>query len=139
MKTVLVDINVVLDVLLNRHPHVEASAEAWAAIETGSVRGLLAAHAVTTIYYLIRKELGAPKAKRTVAVMLRVFGIAPVDGPVIQLALQLPSADFEDAVTAAAAQFAGCDFILTRDPKDFRASPIRCLTPEAAAPLLQRK
>ena len=44
-------------------------------------RGLLAAHAVTTIHYLIRKELGTPKAKRTVAAMLRVFGIAPVDGP----------------------------------------------------------
>ena len=136
MKTVLVDINVVLDVLLDRYPHVEGSAKVWAAIETGSARGLLAAHAVATIYYLIRKELGTPKAKRTVAAILRVFGIAPVDGSVIHLALELPFADFEDAVTSAAAQFAGCDFILTRDPKGFRPSPIRLLTPEAAAPLL---
>ena len=137
MKTVLVDINVILDVLLNRHPHVEASAEVWAAIETGSAKGLLAAHAVTTIHYLIRKQLGTAKAKRTVAAMLRVFGIAPVDSQVIQLALELPLADFEDAVTAAAARFVGCEAIVTRDPKDFRASPIRCLTPEAAVPLLR--
>lgn len=137
MKTVLVDINVVLDVLLNRDPHAEGSAAVWAAIETGSSRGLLAAHAVTTIHYLIRKELGVPKAKRTVSAMLRVFGVAPVDAPVIQLALELPFADFEDAVTAAAAQFAGCDYIVTRDPKGFRPSPVRCLAPEAALPLLQ--
>ena len=52
MKRVLVDVNVVLDVLLDRQPHVEASAAVWAAIETGSSEGLLAAHAVTTIHYL---------------------------------------------------------------------------------------
>src|SRR5271169_6036067 len=105
MKTVLVDTNVVLDVLLNRQPHADGSAAVWALIETDSARGWLAAHAVTTIHYLIRRELGAVKAKRTVSTMLRVFGIAPVDGSVLQLALDLPFTDFEDAVTAAAAQF----------------------------------
>ncbi|HEV2198942.1 MAG TPA: PIN domain-containing protein [Bryobacteraceae bacterium] len=136
MKTVLVDTNVVLDVLLNRQPHADGSAAVWALIETGSARGVLAAHAVTTIHYLIRRELGAAKAKRTVSAMLRVFGVAPVDGAVLQRALDLPLADFEDAVTAAAAQFTGCDYIVTRDPRGFRLSPIRQLTPEAAAPLL---
>ena len=136
MKRVLVDINVVLDVLLNRQPHVEGSAAVWAAIETGSSEGLLAAHAVTTIHYLIRKDLGAAKAKRTISAILRVFRVATVDGPVIQDALELPLPDFEDSVTAAAARLAGCDYIVTREPKGFRESPIRYLTPEAAAPLL---
>jgi hypothetical protein len=44
--------------------------------------------------------------------------------------------DFEDSVTAAAAELAGCDLIVTRDPKGFRGSPVRALAPEAAAPLL---
>jgi len=35
MKRILFDTNVVLDVLLDRQPHVEASAAAWAAVETG--------------------------------------------------------------------------------------------------------
>jgi hypothetical protein len=39
-------------------------------------------------------------------------------------------------VTAAAAQMAGCDYIVTRDPKGFRASPIPVVTPEAVIPLL---
>jgi predicted nucleic acid-binding protein len=139
MKTILVDVNVVLDVLLNRPPHAEASAAVWAAIETGSCRGLLPAHAVTTIHYLVRKNLSSSKARRTVSDMLRVFEVAPVDGSVIQFALDLPFADFEDAVSAAAAHFAGCDYIVTRDPKGFPAPPIRCLTPEAAAPLLWKE
>ena len=136
MKRVLFDTNVVLDVLLDRRPHVEASAAAWAAIETGNTEGMLAAHAVTTIHYLVQKEMGSVRARRIVSDLLRVFGVAAVNGAVVQEALQSPSSDFEDAVTAAAARLAGCECIVTRDPKGFRASPVRALTPEAVQPLL---
>jgi len=136
MKRVLVDANVVLDVLLDREPHAGHSSAVWAAIETGSAEGLLAAHAVTTIHYLIRKDQGIAKARRTLGAILRVFAVAAVDGTVVQAALRLPQPDFEDAVTSAAAQSAGCDLIVTRDPKGFRDSPVRALTPEAALPLL---
>ena len=138
MKRILFDINVVLDVLLDRQPYAEASAAAWAAVESGISEGMLAAHAVTTIHYLVRKEMGNIKAKRIISAILRVFGIAAVDGAVIQEALQLPFTDFEDAVTAAAARLAGCEYIVTRDPKAFRGSPVRSLTPEAVTPLLDQ-
>jgi predicted nucleic acid-binding protein len=139
MRKVLFDINVVLDVLLDRRPYVEASAAAWAAVETGISDGLLAAHAVTAIHYLVRKERGAVKARRIISAILRVFGVAAVDGAVVQEALQLSFCDFEDAVTAAAARCAGCECIVTRDPKRFRGSPVRSLTPEAVTPLLGKE
>ena len=139
MKRILFDTNVVLDVLLDRQPHVEASAAAWAAVETGISEGMLAAHAVTTIHYLVRKEMGNIKARRIVTAILRVFGVAAVDGAVVQEALQLPFSDFEDAVTAAAARLAGCECIVTRDPRGFRGSPVRSLTPEAVTPLLYKE
>ena len=132
----MVDTNVVLDVLLDRQPHVEASAAIWAAVERGSVDGWLSAHAVTTIHYLIQKELGTAKAKRTLSAVLRVFKVASVDGAVIQDALALALPDFEDAVTVSAAVAAGCNLIVTRDHKGFREAPLRYLTPEAAMPLL---
>jgi predicted nucleic acid-binding protein len=136
MTRVLVDTNVVLDVLLDRKPHVTASLAVWSAVETRALQGLLAAHAITTIHYLIRKERGSVQAKRVVSGLLRIFGIAPVDVAVIQDALQLSSPDFEDSVTASAAKLAGCEAIVTRDPKGFRGSSIRVLTPEAAAPFI---
>jgi predicted nucleic acid-binding protein len=136
VKRVLFDINVVLDVLLDRKPHADASSEAWALVEAGSLEGLLSAHAVTTIHYLIRKELGTPKTKRIMASILKVFGVAAEDGAVIREALSLPCSDFEDAVTAAAARLAECDYIVTRDPRGFHGSPVRSLTPEAIVPLL---
>jgi predicted nucleic acid-binding protein len=135
MKRILFDTNVVLDVLLDRRPYAPASAAAWAVVETGVSEGMLAAHSVTTIHYLVRKELGNIKSRRIISAILRVFGVAAVDGTVLQEALQLPFSDFEDAVTAAAARLAGCQWIVTRDPKGFRGSPVRCLTPEAVTPL----
>jgi len=72
-ERVLFDTNVVLDVLLDRQPYVEASASAWAAVETGASEGMLAAHALTTIYYLVRKERGDAQARRIVSAILRVF------------------------------------------------------------------
>jgi predicted nucleic acid-binding protein len=139
MKRILFDTNVVLDVLLDRQPYAEASAAAWAGVETGISEGMLAAHAVTTIHYLVRKERGNIKASRIVSAILRVFGVAAVDAAVVQEALQLPFSDFEDAVTAAAARVAGCECIVTRDPKGFRGSPVRSLTPEAVIPLLDKE
>ncbi len=139
MKRILFDTNVILDVLLDRQPYVEASAAAWAAVETGIAEGMVAAHAVTTIHYLVRREMGDVKARRIISAILRVFGVATVDGAAVQEALQLPFSDFEDAVTAAAARLAGCECIVTRDPKGFRGSPLRSLTPEAVAPLLVKK
>ena len=139
MKRVLFDVNVVLDVLLDRRPYAEASAAAWAAVETRIAEGLLAAHAVTTIHYLVRKEMGATKARRIISAILRLFGIAAVDGAVIQEALQLSCHDFEDAVTAAAARLASCDYIVTRDPRGFHGSAVRSLSPEVVIPLLGKE
>ena len=79
------------------------------------------------------------KARRIISAILGVFEVATVDSAVVQEALQLPCSDFEDAVTAAAARVAGCECIVTRDPKRFRGSPVRSLTPEALLPLLDKK
>jgi predicted nucleic acid-binding protein len=136
MKRLLVDTNVVLDVLLGRQPHLEASGAIWASVETDQCEGLLAAHAITTIHYLLQSELGAGKAKQMITLILAVFRVAAVDGGVIEKALRLPIADFEDAVTTAAALASECDFIVTRDPKGFRGSPVRALGPEAVLAIL---
>jgi predicted nucleic acid-binding protein len=135
MKRLLLDINIVLDVLLDREPYVQASAAVWNAVENGLVQGLLSAHALTTIHYLIRKELGDAFARRAIAELLQVFDVAPIDGGVILKATRIPSDDFEDSVTAAAAAKARCFAIVTRDPAGFKKAGVRVLTPESAASL----
>ncbi len=137
MKKILLDTNVVLDVLLDRRPHTRASAAVWAAAETGLVEGLLAAHAVTTIHYLVTKERGTAVARRTLNAILSVLGVAAVDTKVVRDALALDWPDFEDAVTSAAAAQAGCDLIVTGDPSGFPRSRIPVVMPEAASAILR--
>ena len=134
MTRILLDVNLVLDVLLDRNPHAAAASDVWSAVENARAQGFLSAHAVTTVHYLNAKSVGARKARETTDALLSVFDVAPVDEAVMRSALALGWPDFEDAVTAAAAQRARCSAIVTRNPRDFRGSPARVLTPiEAAA------
>ena len=129
----MLDVNLVLDVLLDRAPHAGAASDIWSASETGRVQGFLSAHAVTTVHYLNTRAVGSKVARQTTDALLSVFEVAPVDEAVMRSALALDFADFEDAVTAAAAQRARCAAIVTRNPRDFRKSPVRVLTPAEAA------
>ncbi len=129
MKRVLVDVNVVLDVLLARAPHAAASAACLTAIEARRVEGFLSAHAVTTLAYLVGRARGKAEARKVVQDLCALFTIAPVDQAMIQRAMVLPLDDFEDAVTAAAAEAAGCAAILTRDAAGFTGSPIPGMDP----------
>ena len=132
MKRVLLDVNVVLDVLLDRKPFADDSSAVWAAIERAEADGLLAAHAVTTLHYLNAKAVGHKEATATTEALLSVFEVAPLDGMVIQSALALGFKDFEDAVTVASARRAKCDAVVTRNPRDFKGAPVKVLTPAEA-------
>ena len=130
MICVLVDTNVVLDVLLDRRPHAEQSITLWGHIESGRMRGLLPAHAITTIHCLLRRELGETGTGKIVASLMSVFGIAPVNSDVLAEALSSSSGDFEDAIAAAAARQTRCQYIVTRDPRGFRGAAVKAVAPE---------
>ena len=132
MKRLLFDVNVILDVLLDRKPFAESSSAAWAVVEQGDAEGLLCAHAVTTLHYLNAKAVGVHIATDTTEALLSVFQVAPVDEAVLQSAASLKWADFEDAVTAASARRAKCDAVVTRNPRDFKGAAVRILTPAEA-------
>lgn len=134
---VLLDTNVVLDVLLDREPFAFGARRLWAAIEAGRAEGCLAAHALTTVHYLVSQARGAREARDVIGLLMRVFEVAPVDGVVARRALQLDFADFEDAVSAAAAEAFGCGLVATRNTKHFKASPVTAVDPLSAAAALE--
>ena len=129
MRRILLDVNVVLDVLLDREPHVTEAAAIWAAIEREHLTGILSAHAVTTIYYLAQRAHGRPFAQRALVDLLTVFHVAPVDEFIVRRALTLGWQDFEDAVSAVAAEAAGCIGLVTRDTDGFPNAPLPIFDP----------
>ena len=139
MKRLLLDVNVLLDVLLDRDPWAESASALWAAVESGKARGFIPAHDVTTIHTLMRKARGGAFADRGVSDLLSVFGVARVDAAVLKAALSLRFADFEDAVCAAAGAAARCNLLVTRDPAGFRGSPVEVASPGEALVRLARR
>ena len=126
----LLDANVVLDVLANRQPQIKESAAVLTFIEAGHATGLLAAHSVTTLHYLLHKHLGPKKAAAAIADLVSLLRVVPVDHETILLALSLGWRDFEDAVQAAAAIRAKATHIITRNPKDYRNLSLPVMLPE---------
>jgi predicted nucleic acid-binding protein len=137
LSRLLLDLSVVLDVLLDREPHAAASAAVWKLVEEGKAEGLVAAHAFTTLFYLLSKVKGRAEASLVVTDLMSVFGVAPVDAAVLRRASTLQLHDFEDAVTAAAGEAAGCTLVVTRDAAGFAGAPIQAAEPLLALALLQ--
>lgn len=127
----LLDVNVVLDVLTDRRPWVRHSARVLERIEEGEATGYLAAHTVTTLYYLLSRHRGHDVARENTRLLLRLFEIVPVDEDRLLQALDLHFPDFEDAVQAACAEKGGVDVLVTRNEKDFEGVGAEVLSPVA--------
>ena len=120
----MIDLNVVLDVLMNRQPFASDSL----AVCSGTDRCLVSAHMVTTAVYLTEK-FGPEATNATLDFLLGNFTVVPCDAKILSAARLLEFGDYEDAVVAASAQKAGCRYIVTRNPQDFAHSPVPAVTP----------
>jgi len=126
---VFLDTNVILDVLANREPFVSDSAAVLSLAESRKVEGFVAAHAVTTLFYLLRREIGGAKARNVLMDLFRVVEIVAVDQDRIYQAMAMDWDDFEDAVQASCAAKVEAEYLLTRDQGDFRGSHVPVLSP----------
>ena len=129
IPTVLFDINILLDVLQKREPFFEASAKLLAAAERGEVKGFLAAHSITTLFYLIRKGKSSAEARATITEIMQFLQIAKVDQETIEIALNFEYRDFEDAVQMISAVQCGAEFLITRNTKDYKSSLVPVIQP----------
>ncbi len=127
--TILIDLNILLDVLQKREPFYETSAGLLAEIESGRAQGYLTAHSVITLFYLIQKGESSAEARATITNLLQFIKIAPVDQSTIEQALNLDYRDFEDAVQMISAVQCKADCLVTRNVKDYQPSLLPVMQP----------
>ncbi len=127
---VMIDLNVLLDVVQKREPHMTASAQILAMAARGELSARVPSHALTTLSYIVGKHAGRSEADRTVDWILASLRIQPAGQEEFLRARTLGMADFEDAVVAALAESARCRYVITRNVSDFDHSPVPALTPE---------
>ena len=125
----LIDINVLLDVALQR-PGAPASARLL--IMCGAQHeGWLAWHSVATLAYLIDRQPSPISSRDFIRSLLGWAQVANTGSADAIAALDLPIPNFEDALQAAAAMACGAQVIVTRNELDFKGSPIAAMNPEA--------
>lgn len=136
MTRVLVDVNVLLDVLADREPFAGDAQAVLARIEEGTLQGLVAAHTMTTLHYLLSKHLGKARSRRALLDLLQLLRVVAVDEDRLRHALGLNWADFEDAVQAACAEKAEAEYVVTRDKRGFARSAVKPISPAELLVLL---
>ena len=130
MKSVLCDINVILDIFLKRDPSDAPAARLFTLIEEKKLQGYLSAQSFPTMFYILSKELKREKAMRVLEKLRIVFRVAAVDEKVIDLSLASSFKDFEDAVQYYSALHVRADCLITRNKSDYRADRLPVMTPE---------
>ena len=126
---ILLDTDVLIDVALDRAPHVDAAAELLDYLEHAPRRVFVAWHTLSNFYYLVRPVRGGAAAKDFIEGLTDFVTVAPTETESLRYATSLSMRDFEDAMQVAAARACGAEFIVTRNAKDFRRSPIPAKKP----------
>jgi predicted nucleic acid-binding protein len=128
---VFVDTNVVLDVLLERHPFYDDSFMIFRFINLECIRGYLSAASITDIFYFVYKKWrDSGDACRMMDKLTALFSVAPVSETTIASALALRWKDFEDAVQCMVAFENSVNYIVTRNIQDFSSGHIPAVTPK---------
>jgi len=126
---VLVDTNIILDVLCNRKDFIEDSLQVFRCCEVGRLTGCISALSVPNILYIMRKGLDESKIKEIIHTLTSIFSVVELRESDLLNALDLDFKDYEDALQSISAKRIGADFIVTRNTKDFTASPVPAVLP----------
>ena len=126
---ILFDTNIILDVFLARQPFLGNAAKLFAKVEQRKLVGVLGATTITTLYYLISKQLGKKETKQVIAKLLNLFEIGSVDHLVLKTSLSLDFPDYEDTVLYQVALHNQTQGIVTRDRQGFKKGTLPVYSP----------
>jgi predicted nucleic acid-binding protein len=127
--TVVVDINILLDVFLSRKTFLADSQTILNEVVAGSLRGICPSHGLTILFYLLVKHASTTEAETAVDKILTHFEIHGLNTSDWKKVRQMPFSDFEDAAVAYTASERGASFIITRNIADFKSSPVPAISP----------
>ena len=122
---ILIDTDVLLDFALGREPFASASQQVIAWAEANPGHAAVAWHSLSNIAYL------APSGARSFLAELLDFVEVPPTGTVDAIgAMKFPMRDLEDALQASAALNFQADYVISRNARDYKGSPVPAMTPE---------
>ena len=126
----MIDTNVILDCMLDRRPFSEEAEMVLEQCARGEHRGCILSSTVTDIFYIASKSMSDIHQIYLLMdnLMEEILLIGVRNGDVMD-ALDRKELDFEDCLMSVCAEKANCDYIVTRNTKDFKNSKVPAITP----------
>ena len=129
---ILIDADILIDVALDRRPFSDPASELIDRLQTGPKRAFVAWHTLSNFYYLVAPARSGADARAFIIELIRFVAVAESGTDAIAYAARLGMTDFEDSMQVAAARACGARYVVTRNVRDFKHSPIPAITPAEA-------
>ena len=127
---IFLDTNVILDVLTKREPFYIDSSKVLTLVNEKIVSGYISAITINNIYYILRKFKDKETAKNFITEILESFEIISLNKNILNRANKISIDDYEDGIQFFSALDSGCDFLITRNYKDYPKLGIKIMSPE---------
>ena len=125
---ILVDTNILLDYLLDREPHEKSARTILKACQQKKMEGCVAAHSITNIFYILRKNFSIEERRDILLDICKIFYVEGIDVKKLRYALANEDfLDFEDCLQMECAKSFHADYIVSRNLEDFKSSDIPCV------------
>lgn len=127
---VLVDANVILDYITTREPYYQDAYKVIDMCYSGYVKGYLAFHSVSVIWYVLRKYMPDNERRLWLKKILQALQVTGASHELVLKAIDMDSfTDFEDCLQDRCAESVNAQYIVTNNVKDFKESIITAITP----------
>jgi predicted nucleic acid-binding protein len=127
----LIDTNVILDWVMTREPFANAAKVVMEKCMFGNVKGYLASHTVTDLFYILRKDYRVKERKDLLLLLNDKLEIIAVNSQMIKKALENELwTDLEDGLQMQCAFEEDVDYIVTRNINDFKSSQNKVILTE---------
>ena len=127
----LLDTDVVLDLLMAREPFAKASSALLNHNEQGLFEAYISGITPINIFYIARKAKVSGDLREAIKQLLLSVRVCPITHDVLEQALALPFADYEDAVQHVSATTSQLDAIITRNLDDYKNATLPIFSPTA--------
>lgn len=134
---ILVDTNIVLDVLLKREPCANEAQIIMAKCANREIIGYLAAHSIPNLFYILRKSYTQQERRKFIKNLCGIFRISDLNADKILSAIDNEDfSDFEDCLQEECAVEVMADYIVTRNPANYKKSRVQVIEPNEFIKLL---
>jgi len=127
---VLIDTNIIIDALADREPYATDAKQIMEKCATREITGVLAAHSIPNLFYILRKEFSQEERRYLLKNLCKIFQVSELNEKRIIAALENEMfSDFEDGLQEECAVASMADYLVTRNPSDFKHSRIKVILP----------